>query len=266
MDRLNSSGTGSREIKLAEVVRFLSGTWKGMVGGAVFGGVIGLTYLAFVSQIYEAYTIVRMAQVPALSAGGAYEKLSIEAPGLLVDRLKVPSIYPDEVIESCGWHAHLTGEELLRRVSFTARNSEGVVSISIRADAPSTAKKCLAAVFEMIHNLQVTESQSIIDRLQRQLDDLQERMTDSREHIASLAKTSSNLVAYLAARDNLNYLWTRMDEVTEAVDLHTETKMITPIYVSADPVFPRRPLQLMIIAVMGGVLAGFLVVSIRGFR
>lgn len=261
MDQRNTQD-GAIGITLPDIVRLLSGSWKWMLGGAVAGGFLAGAYVAVVSPKYEASAIVRMAQVPAISEAGRFETVNVEAPELLVDRLNVPSIYSEDVITPCGLgHQRPPGEELLPLIRYAAKS--GDLTITVRADAPSTAGKCATALFDMIRNLQAIDSKPLIDRLRRQRDELQARLADSQTQIAALQKSGQSQVAYLAARDELNHLWTRMDDVTNALSLSAESKMLTPVYVASEPAFPRRPLLLTIIAVLTGTLAGFLLAVVQ---
>jgi uncharacterized protein involved in exopolysaccharide biosynthesis len=264
-DSSTNSAGDAQQFTRDDVARFLTSAWKFMLAGGIAGGLLVAVYTAFTPQKYGATAVVRMAQIPVLAPTGSYVRENVEAPTFLVEKLKTPSLYTPEVMAACGTQAgRFPGEALVDRLTFTARNSDHVVSVAVRADSADIAKSCATAVVDTIRVLQAAESKLTVDSLHRASKVTQARMADSRASLAALEKGGpQQQIAYLALRDELAYLGKRMDEITTGLELQTEARLAAPIYAPPDAVFPRRPEQLLAIGIIAGMLAGFLLAGLR---
>lgn len=264
-DSSTSSAGGAQQFTRDDVARFISSAWKFVLAGGIAGGLLVAAYTAFTPYKYGATAVVKMAQVPMLAPAGGYIRENVETPTFLVEKLKTPSLYTPEVMAACATQAEpFPGEALVDRLSFTARNPDNVVSVAVRADSATIAKACATAVVGIIRDLQAAESKLTLDSLHRALKVTQARMADGRASLAALEKGGpQQQIAYLALRDELAYLGKRMDEITTALDLQTDARLAAPIHAPPDAVFPRRPEQLLVIGIIAGMLAGFLLASVR---
>ncbi len=263
---MDDTGTGSRTVTLADLTKFASRSWKWMLGGAIVGGIVGALYVQKVPQSFEVTVMVRVAQIPVPVAVDAYWRAGVEAPGLLVSKLKLLNNYPAKVLAACGLPRGAEQSPGQASFSFTPQDSYNVISINVRSGVSSLIEPCALSLVELIRDLQAAESKPDTDRLRRQIETSQQRLTAIAAEIEASTKASPNALLDLALRDERNSIQTRIDAINSALDLYTDAEILTEIPSEPEKAYPRRSMQLIFIAVLGGILAGFLLASLRTIK
>lgn len=252
------------EINLFDIFSVIKDKWKTILGVGFAGVIVSGGFLIVVPPQYEAYALVEMAQVRTTNTSNNADvppSISIETPAMLVERLKSPSTYTSEVIKTCGLVGQLDSPEGMAEMAKTAltKNLISVVSINVRRGSPDQAKQCVEAVFEMIRSQQADLVKPYQAEWKTTLTKLQSRLRENDAFVAKAEKVGLYQTIYLAKRDESTQLKQQIDELERALSRNIQTRLVSPIYASSNPVFPKRTLALALGA-MVGLMVGLLVV------
>lgn len=241
------------EISLFDIISFISEKWKMILGMGFAGVIVSGGFLVVVPPQYEAHALVEMAQVRRP------DNTNIEAPALLIERLKSPSTYTPEAIKACGLDGRLDSPDGMAEMAKTTltKNLTSVVTINVRRDSPTQAKQCVGAVFEMIRSQQADLAKPYLDELKTTLTKLQSRLRENNVFVAKAEKVGLYQTVYLAKRDESSQLTQQIDELERALSRDIQTRLVSPIYASSNPVFPKRTLTLALGAMAGLMLGVF---------
>lgn len=246
---------GTAEIRLSDVAGFLAKAWKSMLVGALLGGLLAAAYIGAVPRKYTATASIAMAVVPRGGPGGSYSAEAVETPRVLAARMRSAPAHHSQVAGSCGGQG--------ASVAFNPGPEKDMLSLTVRAPGSDVAKGCVDAIFHLIRSEQAAQSKPLMGRVNRNLQDLQARMAEGRAALSRFEKSGIGPIAYLAQRDEIQYLHRRLDEAQAALDLQADTRLVGAVDAPSQPAFPRRPFLLALIGVLAGMLGGFIFAGLR---
>lgn len=259
------------EISLFDIFNFLQENWKTIAGVGLAGAVGASAYLAITPPQFESKVQIEMAQVHNSGSGsGSGSKnantlgINIEAPEMLVERLKQPTTYTQEVIQACGVQDQMRpSEEMASLINASVpQKLSTVVEITIRRGTPELAMQCATAVFKMVHAQQAALYKPYLDESQKLLATLQARLKENQDFLAKMNMAGPSQMVYLASRDETLYLMNQINSLEQAISQHTETRLVAPAYASPKAVFPKKTHTLLLGAI-SGLMFGLFVAMMR---
>lgn len=253
---------------LGKPIDFLKVSWRWLVGGAFFGVACGAGYALMTENLYEAMAIVQPATIGIpnpVNVSTTTKGVEIEQPTQTLERLKSPTFYGDELIKVCEKNS---AEALAANVKASLLKGNSMIQINYRATSPRVAEACVSVIFNQISKTQAALAAPLTTRLVEQLDSTKQQLADIeplRSQIATLMSrvSRSNLspsdVAFvLYEREQAARLKNQL--LLQAVQLEEpftqSTKLLEPIYVAPNPVFPKKRQILLLSLICGLVLGG----------
>lgn len=261
-----------------ELVGFLKDNFKLISISTVLGLLLSVTYLALTPSQYEATAQIEMAQLPDFSradgptssAGMSISsvRFMIEDPNTLVGRLFLPSSFDDETISACELPAHPLKNEILARSvrASVMKKVTNVAEFAIRHSSADLAVKCATAIFVMIQNQQTKMVDGHIERANSAIANLKEIIVALKDELKRSAGVQSQQVTYLAKREELLLLKSQVLGLEMRLKNTTPARLLSPIFASQKPVFPKRLLTLALGLFLGLILGTFAAVTKRIFQ
>ena len=246
----------SNEISLKEILEFLHSNRRLLVIMSVMGLLFSVSYLVFAPKKYE----VRLQMQMARFVNGNNASLSnIEEPAALIQRLRGPTIYPGDVLQSCGFSERAEFGDYLGGVikAEIVPNLASVISIKIIKPNPDDAKKCAEGLFLMI----VAQQRDLIaDRFagrEEQLLKYKQLLQEEQQLLVKITDLGIVRLSSLARLDKFNFLNSRIDLLQEEISLSKlhSAKLIAPIYAPKKPISLNVGLILMLGFTFGLMLA-----------
>lgn len=239
------------DIGLKDIVDFVKESYKLVVGLGLMGILVAAGGLSMVNPQYEATALIEMAQVrpvrnPTMAA-------SVEAPAMLLERLKSPATYSESVIAACGLQdAALPAVSMSRLVDVSIpKNLATVVSFDVRRESPEQAKACAHAIFSLVQQQQAELVKPYVNEWERTLRDQQARLQVTQTSLSKAEKVGASPLVYLAQRDEALYLIEEIDVLRRNLARNSQTRLLAPIFASPQKVYPRT-----LVGLVGGGLTG----------
>jgi LPS O-antigen subunit length determinant protein (WzzB/FepE family) len=264
------------EISLRDMIDFLVESWKTIVLTGILGVFSSVAYLWVTPNQYLATAQIQMAQISASNNINNNNNtnplgINIEEPNLLIARFKLPSNYSTKEIMACGFESSKSPfESLVTAVKLSAVKGVGsIIELKITRDSKEIAIACAQSLFENIKASQNEIIKPYIEEAKILLVKNQDRLTNSQSLISRADKSGAALsAAYLASRDEVKFLTDeifRLNVFIVSTDFK-QAKLVSPIYASHDPVFPKKTISL-IVGLMAGLFLGVLLAfGKRGFE
>ncbi len=251
--------THDDDISLADILAFLQDAWKTILGVGIAGGLAGGGFLALAPAQYEAEAMIEMAQIRVSGPNGGTVMNPIEAPALLIERLKNPTAYAPEAIQACAAGEPLfNGESMAKLVKASIpKNVTAVAELKVRRSTPALAEQCAKGLFDMVNRQQAALLKPQQEEMRATLAGLQTRFGENQNYVAKAEKAGLYGMVYLARRDESMYLIQQIDELQRALARDTQARLVSPVYASPQQVFPKRSLTL-VLGLMGGLMVGLL--------
>ena len=251
--------THDDEISLADVLAFLLDTWKTILGVGIAGGLASGGFLVLAPAQYEAEAMIEMAQIRVSGPNGGSIMSPIEAPALLIERLKNPTAYTPEAIQACAAGEPLFDGESMAKLVKTSipKNVTAVAELKVRRSTPALAEQCAKGLFDMVGRQQTALLKPQQEEMRATLAGLQTRFGENQNYVAKAEKAGLYGMVYLARRDESMYLTQQIDELQRALARDAQARLVSPVYASPQQVFPKRSLTL-VLGLMGGLMLGLL--------
>lgn len=258
------------EISLRDIIDFLVESWKAIILTGLLGLVGSIAYLWVTPNQYQATAQIQMAQISASINNNNNSNntnllgINIEEPNLLIARFKLPSNYSTQEIIACDFESSESPfEALATAAKFSAVKGVGsIIELKITRDSKEVAITCAQSLFENIRTSQNKILNPYIEEAKTLLIKYQDRLANSQSMVSRADKAGAALsAAYLASRDEVKFLTDeilRLNAFIVAAD-SKQTKLVSPIYASNDPVFPKKTLSL-IAGLMIGLFVGLVLV------
>jgi len=255
------------EISLKDILDFLHESWKQILLVGVIGILAAIAFLLIATPQYEATAQIQMAQISTINTNINPLGVNVEDPNLLMARLKLPSNYTAEEIKACGLENVKTpAESLADMAKFSiVKNVGSIVELKVRGESRELAINCGQVIFSKVHESQNQIIQPYIEEAKGLLLKYQTRLQEAQALVARVDRSGSALsAAYLANRDEVKFLTDesiRLNAFIAAGDTR-QAKLVSPIYASDKPVFPKKSISL-IAGLLGGLFLGLLLVLMR---
>ena len=155
-------------------------SWKTIVITGVAGGLLGLGYVVIAPAKYQATANIQVTKAASID---------VEAPAVLVEKLKMPMYYSEKTIAACNVMDKLEpGKEIAKKIKPTLIKNTPFITISYREDSPEIAKKCLVNVLDDIRDNQGLLAKPILESKTNQLLNMKLKL----ELAEKIVKTFSN--------------------------------------------------------------------------
>jgi uncharacterized protein involved in exopolysaccharide biosynthesis len=254
------------EISLKDIIDFLAESWKTIFATAIVGILGAVGYIIVTPNQYEATAQIQMAQL----SNGGITGTNLEDPNLVIARLKLPSTYDQETINSCGYQVkRYPTEELAKMTKPSLIKGTQMLDIKVQGLSREQATQCAESILRIVKDSQKAIAEPIIDEAKAKLLKYSQRLQEAQSFIVKADKSGSSMsAAYLSTRDEVNFL---TDETIRLNDLiasanSRQTKLVSPIYSPENKVSPKRA-----IALIAGLFAGLffgllLMLGKRGYK
>ena len=245
------------EINLWEVLDYIISGWRWWIGGACVGLVSAFSFLFLTPPLYESTAIIQPATIGNTGLG----KAPVEPVAQLIERLKFPTFYTDEVVNACQAKDDKALSDALKP-SLIKGNT--LILIKFRSESKSVAGDCLFSVFSLLKGSQSDIAAPLIDELEAQRDLTKKQVTELERFLAHYDKTVTQLNT---STDIASLLFlnaeSKREELLKLQKIYNEQKtqltqpltqplkLTEKIYVSEKPVFPKKTLS-----VLGGLAGG----------
>lgn len=272
-----SRSSSIEEVSLYDVFCFFRMNWPLILSAGFVGLLCATIFLVAVPAQYESTALVEMGKTGGIGELGTViagprmviedPRAVIEDPSLLIERLRIPSTYSKDVIRECGLPDSPQSSASLARLVQTTPNKRIVtaVEISIRRSTPELANQCLASILEMIKQHQAEILQPHLEATSKELSQLQIELRSNLNFLNSLKTTDHQSAAYFSMRDQNMFLLQIINSLKHAINQDHQPKLVAPIYVSSDAIFPKKPLTLILGSIYGLIL-GLLIAGARKLK
>lgn len=248
--------TESDEISLRDIACFIKRNQRRFLLWSFAGLLLALAYVLLSPKEYEARFQLQMAQFKSNSNSNSNGE---EAP-LLIQRLRMPTTYSDNVVQTCGLSENEFGDYLGSMLVVNAtKGMSNVVEMKVRASSPDLARHCSEALVSMITEQQRALIEEGLAGRQVQLKKYQQALQEEQRQLERINKPALGNFAYLARLDQMSWLRTRIDALQEEALLSQmhPTKLVSPIYMPSKAVSPKKSLALLL-GIMLGLVFGVL--------
>jgi len=260
-----SDNVNDEEISLLDILAFVQESWKTISGVGLAGAALSAGLLTVIPGQYEAEALIEMAQ---LQSGGPISPTTvvIEAPALMIERLKNPRSYTSETTRACAeGDARFSDESLAALVKVSVpKGVNSVIKLQVRRFSPAAAEQCLTALIDMIRRQQIALLKPRLDEMRATLTFLQNRLEANRAAMMQSDKANLSGVIFLAQRDESLYLMQQIDDLQRALASDFQTRQVSPVYAAPGQVSPKSVLTLAL-GVLGGLMLGLLLALVRRF-
>lgn len=253
-------------ISIADIVQFVRDGWKAIVAFSLIGLLGGAGYAFLSEPKYQA-----TANIQTGKAAGA----DIEAPAMLVEKLKLPSYYGKDAFDACGLNdVAEPGVALATALKPTLMKTAPIISMSYKAKSVEVATGCLNAVMNEIRVNQAMLAKPIFEQKKIQLESLKQRL-ETVEQVANIIQPKNQNIERFSGASLL--LATTLAKTEEAKQLRIqiaeaelqlqepqtkEAFFTTPVYSTSKPVEPKKSIGL-ISGLFGGAIFSVVFLFVR---
>jgi uncharacterized protein involved in exopolysaccharide biosynthesis len=264
-NEVNSQNPDADEINLWDLLEVVKSGWRWIAGGVGVGLVGAVAAVLVVPPEFEATALVQPAYV-GLAPGG--KGTEVEPVAQILERLKLPTFYSDELVTLCQVKATVNPlDALAKAVKPTLVKGNSLIQLTYRAASPEVAQACLAGVVAQITKSQAAIATPIIDTLEEQLQLTKQQLSEAEKFETQLEKKALTLdpsdVKFSQSMLMLNAALSKREEVSKLRRQYADqslqlippmtqpAKLFEPIYAPQKAVFPKKSLT-----ALGGVLGG----------
>lgn len=269
----NLQSADADEINLFELIEILKNEWKAWLGTTVFGALLASFLVFILPPKYEASAIVRVGQVGQVGQGvtGA---MMIESLPDVVERIQSPAFRRAVAKKFLGNGAsQKETTKVMERLKATppkVLKGTNLVEINATGQTPDEALKTAQAILDNLMERHSPLFDQAVEQLKTRLaESTQYLAAFEKDQLAGVVATQGQGAAFiqlaqLAESSRYASLRTQQLAIENALlPLNTRpTQAVEAISVSDHPVFPKKPLILMI-GVLAGGLVGVLLVFVR---
>lgn len=264
--------TLEREISIRDMLDFFKDSWRTITIFAMLGLICGIFYIWITPNQYQATAQIQMAQF-AGNSNSANNIMSpigvnVEDPARLISRLQLPTTYSNEVVNACGLkESEKVREKLVKLIKASpSKGGISIVEVTINRESKKVALACMNALFDEISQTQAEMAEPFFQEIAKNLSDNLLKIERTKSTFKQAAGNSNLLVApaYILARDEINRLADNnilLEYLLQFKNIR-KTRLISPIYVSPDPVAPKK-LIVILVGLMGGLLIGIFIPLLR---
>jgi len=264
------------EISLLDIFLFFKNEYHFILGFTLLGFVGAALYLWTVPKQYEVIGQIKMAQIANLNNNNNNNTvnplgINIEEPQALIARMALPTSYSKQTIALCGLAEEKdAGALLAKKAKFSIpKGLGGTVDLEIRDTSKEVAQACANAIYEFVKTSQAQLIAPYVEEASKKLIIGKERLSRATEFIARADKSGLGVSgAYLATRDEIRYLVDQISTLQGVINGNESraARLVAPIYVKDQPVFPQKRTGLLLGLLLGGFLGLLLAVARRWYR
>lgn len=265
--QLGGTPTPEGELELKDIFNFIATSWKKMAIGGFIGLLCAIVFLFITPKEYEGIVQVQMAQLVAIGNRigniNNVPVVSVEEPNLLIDRLKIPSAYSEKMVAACGYESDgqaLGSFKIANAITpgTPPRGVKDVAAFKFRSTRPEVVKACLEELYVMVKAQQEKITNGYAEVAANQIKNAQSEMATLREKMKNSADTPMGSWAYYFNISEARRLSEQIENMQNFIELGKVqgTRLVGPVYVQAQPVYPRRLVSLAV-----GVLAGITLIT-----
>jgi LPS O-antigen subunit length determinant protein (WzzB/FepE family) len=189
------------EISLKDIIDFLVESWKTILLGGVLGGLLGLGYAAIAPVKFQATASIQVAKV----AGE-----DVEAPALLLEKLKMPMYYSQKTYVACNVMEKLEpGEVIVKIIKPTLLKPASIITISYQDVSPEDAKKCLEGIVDDVRIKQGLLYKQIFENKNHRLVNLRLQLESNKRVLKALPKQNDEFDFSDAKFSALSFLFAK---------------------------------------------------------
>ncbi len=255
-----------------DIFLFFKNEYQFILGFTLLGFVGAALYLWTVPKQYEVIGQIKMAQIANLNNNNVSPLgVNIEEPQALIARMAIPTSYPKETIALCGLAEQKdAGSVLAKKAKLSLpKGLVGVVDLEIRDTSKEVAETCANAIYEFVKTSQAQLIAPYVEEASKKLIIEKERLSRATEFIVRADKSGSGVSgAYLATRDEIRYLVDQISSLQAVINGNESraARLVAPIYVKDQPVFPQKRNSLLLGLLLGGFLGLLLAVARKWYR
>ena len=172
------------EISLLEIVDFFKESWKKILLGGVVGGTLSAGYALLSPSIYQATAYIQVAKVA---------NADVEAPSVLIEKMKIPTYYSPNTLVSCKVeNLAEPGRVLANELNPSSAKNSPFISIKYKEKTAEEAKKCLESVLVDILKNQDEIATSILEIKKNQLTNLKRKLEIAEQQLKILHPKAPN--------------------------------------------------------------------------
>lgn len=254
MNKVENIEFDDDSISLADIVEFVQASWKTVALWSAIGLIGGTGYAFLAPPKYLATASIQTAKVAGVGAG-----VDVEAPALLVEKLKLPAYYTKEAFDACGLSDKADpGAMLANALKPALVKGTSLVSISYKAESQDVALRCINAISQTVAKNQEIIAKPLLDAKKAELSSLEQKANAVQQlGEMTLNKNSAgnfNDSRFLAASLLLtteNDLATQIRGIKSQLLAPQTTPTEVTVYASSKPVEPKK-----LIAMVGGLFGG----------
>jgi len=257
------------EISLIDILIFLIASGENIVKSTLVCLALGGAYYFLVPKMYEATATIAIATV----AGEP-----VEAPAVLLEKMKLPLYFAPATLQACGSDGQLNSQaKFVDKIKPTINKSAPLVSFAAQAQSTQEAKACLSAVIAEVKSNQAAIAKPLIDQKKQKLSQLSEQLKLAQDMAKNFLTTKSNIgssdtqfsartlamSSTLASATEMNDLRKEINNL-ESTLIPTQTQ---PLFLAAPLYAPevsinKRPLFTLGLGLGLGVFLGLLVTGV----
>jgi len=173
------------EISLIDILIFLIASGENIVKSTLVCLALGGAYYFLVPKMYEATATIAIATV----AGEP-----VEAPAVLLEKMKLPLYFAPATLQACGSDGQLNSQaKFVDKIKPTINKSDPLVSFTTQAQSTQEAKACLSAVIAEVKSNQAAIAKPLIDQKKQKLSQLSEQLKLAQDMAKNFLTTKSNI-------------------------------------------------------------------------
>jgi hypothetical protein len=257
------------EISLTDILIFLqdsiSNVFKSVLACVILGG----AYYFSTPKLFEASVTIQMAMATGTP---------VEAPGILLEKLKLPLYFSQKVWRACDTDEDSTpSRKVAEKIKPTLNKSAPFIGFSVQAQSVQEAKECLNAVIFEIAAKQAELAKPILDQKRVQIAQLEEKLKLAEETAKTLtlnklvtnfpdSQFASKALVLATTLSNSREIKDLTNQINDAKVALEEpqtkaTSLASKIYAPEFAV-NKRPVFTLGLSVMLGIFMGFLVTGL----
>jgi len=172
------------EISLTDILIFLIASGENIVKSTLVCLALGGAYYFIVPKMYEATATIAMATV----AGEP-----VEAPAVLLEKMKLPLYFAPATLQACGSDGQLNSQaKFVDKIKPAINKSAPLVSFATQAQSTQEAKACLSAVIAEGNSNQAEIAKPLIDQKKQKLTQLSDQLKLAEDMAKNFPTTKSN--------------------------------------------------------------------------